>query len=105
MGLFGWEESEQERIAGLERIRAGIVDERDYAPIRQKSFTPSIGLIVGGTLALLLLVGGGAIVLKIIDLLFTPASQAGVPAWMIFAVGFFILIIWKKSKNMEKIED
>ena len=56
---------------------------------------PRMGLVFAIVVGLLLLVGGGGIILKILDLMFTPTrSQFPVLAW--FAAIFIILLLLKR---------
>lgn len=68
--------------------------------IRITRFEPKLGLVVAVIIGLLLLVGGGAVVLKIIDLLFMKPKSTGIPAWVIFAFILMALVVMiKKRRN------
>jgi hypothetical protein len=64
------------------------------------AFTGPIILALGAVVALglPLLVGGGAIAIKIATTLFSKPANTGIPVWAIFAVGIMFIYFMRRRR-------
>jgi hypothetical protein len=57
---------------------------------------PLVALILGTLILIPILIGGFAVVFKVIKIIYSPVGEGSIPIWMIFVGG--ILSIWLYSK-------